>query len=180
MTENPSDFWSFAGGAWAHTDLRERLLRGQDRYDLDVILFLFVCWYPHRLPAAQWAAVQRTAETPNAHTRRIRRLRRRIKRLGWPEGYRACLDLELHAERLEARALMRATPGTTPPSRAAPSPPRSAPPGVGTPSTAEPAPPSTRTPPLDRRLARLFPELSKSDRRDLLEALQNATRADPG
>ncbi len=166
MSDHPSDFWSFAGGVWAHPDLRERLLRGQDRHDLDVILLLFACWYPHPLRTPQWAAVQRAAEAWNVHIRRIRHLRQRVKHLNWPQGYRTCLDLELCAERLEASALVLATSGTIPPSSVAP-------------STAPPPPLSTQTPPLNLRLARLFPELPASDRRDLLEALHNVTTAAP-
>jgi uncharacterized protein (TIGR02444 family) len=139
-------FWAFATAVWEQSDAREILLRWQDERGIDVLFVLFACWYPGRLSADEWDTLQGGAQDWNRRiTRRIRALRRRLGRLDWPEGYQACLRLELGAERIEAAWLVKA--GT-----------------VHTPI-------DHLTPGLRRRLHRLFPEFPASEIDTLLQTL---------
>jgi uncharacterized protein (TIGR02444 family) len=139
-------FWAFANAVWEQSDAREILLRWQDGRGIDVMFVLFACWYPCRLSADQWDTLRSGARDWNRRiTRRIRTLRRRIDRLDWPQGYQACLRLELGAERIEAAWLVKAGTVHTP--------------------TDHPKPD------LRRRLHRLFPELPASEIDTLLQAL---------
>ena len=132
---------------WAQSDAREILLRWQDEHGIDVMFMLFVCWCPCRLSADQWRTLQDGAQDWNGRiTRRVRALRRRVRRLDWPQGYQASLRLELAAERLEAEWLVKAG-ATRKPTR--------------------PAKPNRQ-----RRMHRLFPELPASEIDTLLQALK--------
>ena len=94
---------------WEQPEAREILLRWQDERGIDVMFVLFASWYPGRLSADQWRALQAAARDWNGRiTRRVRALRRRIRRLDWPQGYQASLGLELGAEHLEAEWLVQA------------------------------------------------------------------------
>ena len=140
-------FWAFATAVWEQSDAQEILLRWQDERGIDVMFVLFACWYPGRLSADEWGALQGGARDWNGRvTRRVRALRRRIRRHDWPEGYQASLRLELGAERLEAAWLIKA--GT-----------------VHTPT-------NHPKPDLQHRMHRLFPELPASEIAKLLAVLR--------
>jgi uncharacterized protein (TIGR02444 family) len=140
-------FWAFATAVWEQSDAREILLRWQDERGIDVMFVLFACWYPGRLSAGQWGTLHAGARDWNGRiTRRARALRRRIRRLDWPQGYQASLCLELGAERLEAAWLVKAE------------------------ATRKPTDPSK--PDRQCRMHRLFPELPASEIDTLLQTLQ--------
>lgn len=124
--------------AWQRATVRDRLLHWQDRHGVDVIFLLFACWVPHALAPAHWTALDAASTDWNAGvTQRIRALRRRVRAMDWPQGYRAILGLELASERIEATWLARAArlPERT-----------------------------TSDPDLDQRLGRLFAELPPTER----------------
>ena len=132
---------------WAQSDAREILLRWQDEHGTDVMFVLFACWHPGRLSAEQWGTLQGGGRDWNRRiTCRVRALRRRIRRHDWPEGYQACLSLELGAERLEAAWFAKA--GT-----------------VHTPT-------NHPKPDFQHRMHRLFPELPASEMAMLLAVLR--------
>lgn len=138
-------FWAFAGQSWIVASIREPLLRWQDEKELDIIFLLFACWHPHRLPPRRWAFLQ--AGSRHWHERvtaRIRKVRGRLKPLAWLDGYQACLNLELHAERAVSEWLCRMSAGPF--------------------SHTEPAPN------VEQRLRRLFPELPPDELHALVEA----------
>ena len=133
--------------AWEQHALREQLLHWQDRYRADVIFLLFACWLPQPLQPRHWEQLRTVSRRWHiAVTRRIRALRRRIRKLDWPEGYQNALALELASERLEAVWLAHAAAG-------------------------KPAGPVQR-PNLGLRIARLFPDLPPAERSDLLAAIR--------
>ncbi|TVP81883.1 MAG: DUF2390 domain-containing protein [Thioalkalivibrio sp.] len=139
-------FWAFANTVWEQSDARKILLRWQDERGIDVMFVLFACWYPCRLNADQWRTLQGGAQDWNGRiTRRVRALRRRIRRLDWPQGYQASLRLELAAERVEAAWLVK------------------------TGAARKPTDPSK--PDRQRRMRRLFPDLPASEIDTLLQAL---------
>jgi len=132
---------------WEQSHARKILLRWQDELGIDVIFVLFACWYPCRLSADQWRTLQDGAQDWNGRiTRRVRALRRRIRRLDWPQGYQASLRLELTAERLEAEWLVKAGAARKP---------------------TDPSKPDRQ-----RRMPRLFPGLPASEIDMLLQALK--------
>ena len=140
-------FWEFAAAAWDRPEARRILLHWQDGRELDAILVLFACWVPHRLRPAEWAALNRDARSwNNGVTRRIRALRRRLQAWRRPETYRACLVLELSAERIEASWLVAACPARE----------------------AE----GERPPDPAGRLRRLFPAIPEAEIQALLEAIR--------
>ena len=137
-------FWNHATTVWEHAAARQRLLRWQDDYDVDVILALFALWYPHPVAATGWDVLARnTRDWNTAATRRIRSLRRRLKHTAPPELYHSLLQLELTAERIAALRLLTRARALTPPPRA---------------SSAAPDPAA--------RLARLFPVLPQPEIRE--------------
>jgi uncharacterized protein (TIGR02444 family) len=94
---------------WEQSEAQEILLRWQDERGIDVMFVLFACWYPGRLSADQWGTLHAGARHWNGQiTHRVRALRRRIRRLNWPQGYQASLSVEIGAERLEAAWLVTA------------------------------------------------------------------------
>ena len=142
---DPEAFWSFAIAAWDRDDVRDLLLRWQERHGVDVIFLLFACWLPRALAPAQWTALESAATDWNADvTRRIRTLRRRIHAIDWPQGYKAVLGLELASERIEATWLARTT---------------------GTPED------PVQRPDLDQRIGCLYGQLSSAERTAFLAAI---------
>ena len=132
---------------WDEPDVREILLRWQDEHGIDVMFILFVCWCPCRLIAEEWDTLRGGARDWNGRvTRRVRALRRRIRGLGWPQGYQAFQRLELGAERLEAEWLVQV--------------------GAARKPTDHPQPNR------QSRMHRLFPELPASEIDTLLQALK--------
>jgi len=135
---DPEAFWSFAVAAWERAEVRDLLLLWQERHGVDVIFLLFACWVPHALAPPHWTVLHAASTDWNAGvTQRIRALRRRVRAINWPQGYRAILGLELASERIEATWLARAA---SLPERA------------------------TSDPDLDQRLGRLFAELPPVER----------------
>ena len=114
---------------------------------MDAMFVLFACWNPCRLSTDQWGTLQAGARDWNGRiTRRVRALRRRIRRLDWPQGYQTSLRLELGTERFEAAWLVKA--GTVH------------------------KPTDHSKPDLQRRMYRLFPELPTSEIDTLLAVLK--------
>lgn len=143
---DPEGFWRFAVAAWEQPDLREPLLRWQEHHGVDVIFLLFACWLSRPLPAQHWAHLQTGSRRWHvAVTRRIRSLRRRIRKVDWPEGYESTLALELASERMEATWLAHAA--------------------------GKPRGPIQR-PDLELRVGRLFTGLQPEERRDFLAAIR--------
>jgi uncharacterized protein (TIGR02444 family) len=94
--------WEFCGRTWTDPHARELLLYWQDRHGADVLLVLLAAWYAGEWTDALGSALQTGALTwQKATVARIRPLRRRVKRLSWPEGYAALQQLELSAEKIE-------------------------------------------------------------------------------
>ncbi|MFO8152289.1 DUF2390 domain-containing protein [Thioalkalivibrio sp.] len=143
---DPEAFWAFAVAAWDRADVRDLLLHWQERHGVDVIFLLFACWLPHALAPAHWTALESGSTDWNAAvTRRVRALRRRVRAIDWPQGYRAILGMELASERIEATWLARAA---SPPERA------------------------PRDPDLDQRLGRLFGQLPPAERTAFIAAIR--------
>ncbi|WP_026278697.1 TIGR02444 family protein [Thioalkalivibrio sp. ALJ3] len=118
-------FWDFSLRIWASAPARERLLRWQESYDVDVILALFALWYPGGIRTGDWEKlVKAAANWQEQTTSRVRALRRRLK----PEGprqpnraalYAATKELEVACERTAALRLFQSAqnlgdPATTP------------------------------------------------------------------
>ncbi|MBS0001799.1 MAG: DUF2390 domain-containing protein [Thioalkalivibrio sp.] len=143
---DPEAFWSFAVAAWDRGDVRDLLLRWQERHGIDVVFLLFACWLPHALPPTHWISLESASADWNAAvTRRIRTLRRRVRGIAWPEGYGALIGVELASERIEATWLAR---------------------GLGTPEDA------TGRPDLERRLGCLFGRLPPTERTAFIAAIR--------
>ncbi|OOC49314.1 MULTISPECIES: DUF2390 domain-containing protein [Thioalkalivibrio] len=100
-------FWAFAASLWADPVARERLMRWQDDFGVDVMLALFALWYPQPLSTPQWRALRETARRWQASsTERLRVLRRQLHTPERDTLYRAVLALELQSERLGGLQLL--------------------------------------------------------------------------
>ncbi|WP_018872835.1 DUF2390 domain-containing protein [Thioalkalivibrio sp. ALJ16] len=148
-----ADFATFRASAeqhWAQPAARQRLLHWQDHYGVDVILVLFALWYPHPLTARQWTALAASASAwQTAVTTRVRAVRRALRTPERHDLYRALLDLELQAEHLGGRRLLRAARQASAPT---------------TPAAVD----------TTRRLQTLFPQLPAAEIRDGLRDLARA------
>ncbi|WP_018938705.1 MULTISPECIES: DUF2390 domain-containing protein [unclassified Thioalkalivibrio] len=112
-------FWAFADALWVDRTARERLMRWQDEFGVDVMLALFALWYPQPLGPSQWRVLRQTARRwQSSSTERLRALRRRLHTPERNALYREVLALELQSERLAGLQLLaearRVAPQTTP------------------------------------------------------------------
>ena len=118
----------------------------QEHHGIDVIFLLFACWLPHALAPTHWTALESaSADWKMGVTHRIRRLRRRVRALDWPQGYKAMLGLELASERIEASWLASA---------------------IDTPKG------PTRQPDRGQRIGRLFAQLPPAERAVFIAAIR--------
>jgi uncharacterized protein (TIGR02444 family) len=114
MKNNPHALWQYATGIYANPDVKRVCLDWQDRYDFNVNIILYICWfagqtYGHLSAEQLTHLTSQLAVWNDALVKNLRALRQALK--PFPDLQNAAFREEMAAEYCEQSQLMHVYPG---------------------------------------------------------------------